>query len=176
MIKGQFAKGNNGLVKTKYATFCVEANSLKEAKMRLERIEADVINNFKVLGVTAWSLNGKERLEVLHGIFHPAGSEKFIFDWKELVRTGNSTKDYIAPSSFDFCDGKTFRMGATVGAASFIQIIAPELSDRMLADFLDMDSAVMVNLHIRSIDQTAAIKAVKRTLAAFPRFIICNMN
>ena len=165
VIKSQFAKGNNGLVKAKYATFCVEADSLKEAKMRLERIEADVINNFKVLGVTAHSLNGKERLEVLHGIFHPAGSEKFIFDWKELAKTGGSTKDYICPSSFDFCDGKTFRMGATVGAASFIQIIAPELSDRMLADFLDMDSAVMVNMHIRSIDQTAAIKAVKRKLS-----------
>ncbi len=165
MLKNQRAKGNNGLVKTKYITFGIEADTLKDAKMRLERIEADVINNFKVLGVASRSLNGHERLEVLHGAFHPGGRDKFRFDWRDIARTGGSTKDAIAPSGFDFRESRTFRMGGTIGAVSFVQILAPELTDRMLADFLDLDSAVMVNIHIRSIDQTAAIKAVKRKLS-----------
>jgi hypothetical protein len=53
MLKNQLSKGNNGLVKTKYITFGVEAESLKIARPRLDRIEADVLNNFKVLGAQA---------------------------------------------------------------------------------------------------------------------------
>ena len=164
MLKNQLAKGNNGLVKRKYITFGIEAANLRDAKPKLERIEADIIGNFKVLGVTAQALTGHERLEILHGGLHPDGKEKLRFDWKDLPKTGLSTKDYIAPTSFDFRDGKTFRMGTTYGAVSYIQIIAPELTDRLLADFLDMNNALTVNLHIKSIDQTEAIKTIKRKI------------
>jgi len=165
MLKNQLAKGNNGLVKSKYVTFGIEADSLKTAKSRLERIEADILANFKVLGVAARPISGLERLEVLHGQFHPDGQEKFRFDWKDIAKTGTGTKDAIAPSGLDFRDGRTFRMGGHIGAVSFVQILAPELTDRMLADFLDLEDAVTVNLHIRSIDQSEAIKTIKRKLS-----------
>ena len=165
MLKNQLAKGNNGLVKSKYVTFGIEADSLKTAKSRLERIEADILANFKVLGVAACPLSGLERLEVLHGQFHPDGQEKFRFDWKDIAKTGVGTKDAIAPSGFDFRDGRSFRMGGHIGAVSFVQILAPELTDRMLADFLDLEDAVTVNLHIRSIDQSEAIKTIKHKLS-----------
>lgn len=165
MLKNQLAKGNNGLVKTKYITFGIEADSLKAAKPRMERVEADILANFKTMGVKARTLSGLERLEVLHGQLHPGGQEKLRFSWEDIPKTGLSTKDYIAPTSFDFRDGKTFRMEEHYGAVSFLQILAPELTDRMLADFLDLDTAVTVNLHIRSIDQAEAIKTVKRKLS-----------
>jgi len=164
MMKNQLAKGNNGLIKMKYITFGIEADNLQEAKPKLERIETDIINNFKVLGVKAVALNGLERLAVIHGQFHPDGSEKLQLEWADLAKTGLSTKDYIAPPSFDFRNGRTFRMGTTIGACSFIQIIAPELTDRLLADFLNMDNAITVNMHIKSIDQSEAIKTIKRKI------------
>lgn len=165
MLKSQLAKGRNGLVREKYITFGIEADSIKEAKPRLERVETDILNNFKTLGVASRPLSGAERLEILHGQFHPDGQERMRFDWKDIVKTGLSTKDFIAPSSFDFRDSKSFRIGEHYGAASFIQILAPELTDRMLAEFLDLDTTVTVNLHIRSIDQAEAIKTVKRKLS-----------
>jgi hypothetical protein len=67
--------------------------------------------------------------------------------------------------SFDFRGGKIFKMSGHCGAVSYLQILAPELTDRMLADFLDLDSAVTVTLHIKSIDQSEAIKAVKRKIS-----------
>jgi hypothetical protein len=164
-LQGQQAKGNNGLTKTKFVTFGIEADNLKAAKLRIERVEADILNNYKTLGVPARSLTGLERLEVIHGQLHPDGMEKLRFDWKDRVKTGLSTKDYIAPTSFDFRDGRTFRMGEHYGAVSHLQILAPELTDRMLADFLDIDAPVTVTLHIKSIDQSEAIKAVKRKLS-----------
>ena len=166
MLKNQLEKGNNGLAKRKYITFGIEADDLRTAKMRLERVEADVLNNFKTLGVQAASLNGLERLELLHSQLHPSGQEKLKFAWSDLAKTGLSTKDFIAPTSFTFSkDGKTFRIGEYSGAVSFLQILAPELTDRMLAEFLDLDDAVTINLHIQSIDQAQAIRNIKRKMS-----------
>ena len=166
MLKNQLEKGNNGLAKRKYITFGIEADDLRTAKMRLERVETDVLNNFKTLGVQAIPLSGLERLELLHSQLHPSGQEKFKFAWGDLAKTGLSTKDFIAPTSFTFSkDGKTFRIGEYSGAMSFLQILAPELTDRMLAEFLDLDDAVTVNLHIQSIDQATAIRNIKRKMS-----------
>lgn len=163
MLKNQLEKGNNGLVKSKYITFSIEADNLNAAKARLARIETDVLNNFKVLGVSARPMTGYDRLKTLHGVFHPEG-EPFSFDWAWLTPSGLTTKDFIAPSSFQFGEGRTFRMGRKIGAVSFLEILAPELNDRMLADILDLETGVVVNLHIRSIDQTEAIKTIKRKI------------
>ena len=164
MLQNQLAKGNNGLIKTKYLTFGVDADSLKAAKPRLERIETDILNNFKRVGVAAEALDGKARLAQLYGIFHMDEQVPFRFEWEWLAPSGLSTKDFIAPSSFEFRTGKQFRMGKKYGAVSFVQILAPELNDRMLADFLDMESSLIVSLHIQSVDQIKAIKTVKRKI------------
>ena len=164
MLQNQLARGNNGLIKTKYLTFGIDADSLKAAKPRLERIENDILNNFKRLGVAAETLDGKARLAQLHGIFHMDEQVPFRFEWDWLAPSGLSTKDFIAPSSFEFRTGKQFRMGKKYGAVSFLQILAPELNDRMLADFLDMESSLIVSLHIQSVDQIKAIKTVKRKI------------
>ena len=164
MLRGQLSRGNNGLTKTKYITFGIEAEDIKAAKTRLERIEADILANFKVLGVKAKALDGYERLTILHQMFHPGGERKFRFAWDAIWKTGLSSKDFIAPDSFTFKNGQYFRIGQTYGAASFLQILAPELTDRMLADFLDLENNMVVTLHIQSIDQSAAIKTIKRKL------------
>ena len=169
MLQNQLAKGNNGLVKTKFLTFGIDADSLKTAKPRLERIETDIINNFKRMGVSAVTLNGYQRLHQMHSVFHMDEPQPFQFSWDWLAPSGLSTKDFIAPSSFEFRNGKAFRMGKKFGAISFVQILAPELNDRMLADFLDMESSLIVNLHIQSLDQVKAIKTVKRKITDLDR-------
>ena len=163
-LREQLSKGNNGLVKTKYLTFGIESNSIKNAKPRLERIEADILQNFKKLGVVAEPVNGYERLRLMHRIFHMGEKTPFRFDWNKLTESGLSVKDYIAPSSFEFKNGKEFCVGHKVGAVSFLQILAPELNDRLLADFLDMESNIVVSMHIQSVDQVKAIKTVKRKI------------
>ena len=164
MLKNQMAKGNNGLVKSKYVTFGIEADSLREAKTRLEKIETNIINNFKIMGVRAEPLSGEERLEIIHGQLHPDGETKFDFEWNDLEEKKINTKDVIAPSTFNFTDKKMFKMGKTIGSTSFVQIIASELTDRMLADYLNTDDAITVNIHIKSLDQATAVKNVKRVI------------
>ena len=172
MLQNQLAKGNNGLIKKKYLTFTLEAENVKAAKSRLSRLETDIQNHLKVLGAQNHPLSGRERLEVLHGIFHPDGDMSFLFDWKWLTPSGLSTKDFIAPTSFAFKKGRTFEIGNKTGAVSFLQILAPELNDRMLADLLNVDGHLLVNLHIRSIDQSEAIKTIKHKITDLDRMKI----
>ena len=169
MLKKQLAQGNNGLTKTKYLTFGIDADSMKQAKPRLNHIENDLLNNFRRMGVAAQTLNGKERLQLMHSMFHMGDQDKFLFDWKWLVDSGLSVKDFIAPTSFAFQGSRTFQMGGIYGAMSYLSITASDLSDRMLADFLDMESSQIVTLHIQSVDQTAAIKTIKHTITELDR-------
>ena len=172
MLQNQLARGNNGLIKTKYLTFGVEADGLKAAKPRLERIETDILNNFKRLGVAAEPMNGMERLRLLHGMLHMDEQEPFRFSWDWLAPSGLSVKDFIAPSSFEFRTGRSFGVGRRIGCASFLQILAPELNDRMLADFLDMESSLVVSLHVQSVDQVKAIKTIKRKITDLQKMTI----
>lgn len=172
MLRNQLAKGNNGLVRTKYLTFGIEADNIREAKPKLERIETDILNNFKVLGVSAYPLNGVERLQIMYETFNQDNKVPFRFSYDDVLRTGLNTKDYIAPSSFVFKNGKDFQMGDTIGAVSYLQILAPELTDKMLAEFLEMDCKLLVNLHIQSIDQMKAIKLVKAKVTDINRMKI----
>ena len=172
MLRDQLAKGNNGLIKTKYLTFGIEADGMKTAKPRLERIETDVLNNFKRLGVAAEPLNGTDRLRLLHDMLRIDDPAPFRFSWDWLAPSGLSVKDFIAPSSFEFAKGNYFGIGQKRGAVSFLQILAPELNDRMLADFLDMESSLIVTMHVQSVDQISAIKTIKRKITDLDRMKI----
>ena len=161
MLEDQIAKSNNGIVRTKLITFGVTADSPAAAKPRLERVEADISGNLKKLGVQSRPLTGLERLEILHGQLRPGGTEPFSFTWGQIPATGLSTKDFIAPESFDFRMGRLFRMGATWGAASYMQIMASELSDKLLAELLEVDAEMTITMHIQTVDQAKAIKTIK---------------
>ena len=165
----QMEAGNNGLTKTKYLTFGINAESMKTAKPRLIHIETDILNNFKRLGVQAKSLNGSERLELMHRQLHIGDDAKFHFDWKYLAGSGLSVKDFIAPSSFAFPTGRYFQIGDMYGCMSLLSIDASDISDRLLADFLSMESSQIVTMHIQSVDQNEAIKTIKHTITELDR-------
>jgi len=175
MLKGQIAKSNNGIERSKYITFGLPAASAAEARPRLGRVESDVMGNLKRLGVQSQPLDGRDRLAVLHGQMHPGSQalvgsrEPFRFSWQDIPRHGMGTKDYIAPDSFDFRDSRTFRVGRYYGAASYLQIMASELSDRLLAEILELDAELTVTLHIQTVDQLKAIKTIKGKISDIGR-------
>ena len=169
MLKGQIAKSNNGIVRSKYITFGLPAGSAAEARPRLDRVEADVMGNFKRLGVQSRPLDGRDRLAALHGQLHPGSREPFRFSWKDIPKTGMGTKDFIAPDSFDFRQSRTFRVGQSWGAASYLQILASEMSDKLLAEILELDAELTVTLHVQTVDQLKAIKTIKGKISDIGR-------
>lgn len=163
-IRKEIQNESNAYNKEKYLTYTIYAENPKAARMRFAHMEQEFLNQFEMLGVSANVVTGYERLEIMHGIFHPQ-KEQFWLSWEYLTATGLTTKDVIAPSSFTFKDNRYFQIGDTYGAASFVQILAPELSDRLLSDILHSEQNILVSLHIKSINQIDAIRQVKRKIS-----------
>ena len=165
MLKGQIATSNNGIVRSKYITFGIHAAGIQTARPRLERVEANILSNYGKLGVQARPLSGKERLALLHSQLRPGSREPFRFSWDMIPKTGMGTKDFIAPDSFDFRQARLFRVGTTWGAASYMQIMASELSDKLLAELLELDMEMTITMHIQTVDQSKAIKQIKAKIS-----------
>jgi len=164
MLKHQAAKGNNGILKTKYLLFGTHCDNYKEAKAKLSNIEADVIKNLMNLGTHARALNGKERLSLLHEYFNQYTMEPFHFTFSEMAESGRSVKDYIAPPGFDFRYPSRFKTGKMYGSVHYLEIIAPRFSDELLKRLLDIDDNLTISMHMQTMDPVTAIKMLKKAL------------
>ena len=164
MLKHQSAKGNNGIIKSKYIIFGVESTGIKEARSKLSNIEKDVVHNLNNIGTNARGLDGKERLRILHEYFNQGTMEPFRFSFKELSESGKSVKDYIAPPGFDFRYPSRFKSGSIYGSVSYLDMIAPKFTDEMIKKLLDIDDNLTLTMHMQTIDPVEAIKMIKRAL------------
>ena len=155
--------GGNGQTCRKFLTFSVEATSYKSARAKLIGLSTELIKMLKAIGVEAQVLSGKERLETLYYSLNPYRNAPFIFDWNKMIRSGMDTKDFIAPTSLKF-NKSNFEIGDAFGAVSTINILAGELPDTVLSDFMKSQNLFCVNLHVQPFDQITALKFVKRKL------------
>lgn len=163
MLTDKLLKGSNGQSSRKFITFGIEAASYKSARAKLFGIKNDVIKGFKAFGVGAKALDGKERLETLYYSLNPYSNQSFVFDWDAMLHAGMDTKDFICPKSFKF-NKQDFETGNAYGAVWGLNILAGELSDEILRNFLEMQNLFCVNLHIEPLDQIDALKFVKKKL------------
>lgn len=163
MLTGKLLSGNTGQSTRKFITFGVTAGSYKQARARLGSIKNDVVRFFKSFQVDAEQLSGKARLETLYYSLNPYTEKPFIFDWKSMLRAGMDTKDFIVPPSMSFTRQK-FEIGNSYGQVWGMNILAGELSDEVLKDFIEMSYLFCVNIHIEPLEQSEALKFVKRKL------------
>ena len=165
-LRNQLEKGNNGIVKCKYIIFGIEARDKKQAVSRLAKIESDIMNKFKILGCRSLPVNGMERLKIMHDYMNQDTLEKFaMHSYKDVAKYGLTPKNYIAPTSFDFRAKDYYKIGDMFATTNYLIISAPELSDEMLADILNMEDALSVTLHIDALNQSEAMKYIKGKLS-----------
>lgn len=165
MLKVQNTKGNNGILKSKYLVFGIEAKNKDEALSKLNTIEADITKNLRSLGTSVRSLDGKERLLVLHDFFNQGNISPFRFSFKDMAESGHMVKDYVAPSAFDFRFPSRFKIGNMFGSVFYVDITAPRLSDELLRNLLNIDSNISVSIHMETKDPVKAMKFLKKKLS-----------
>lgn len=165
MLTDKLLKGSNGQSARKFLTFGIESTSYKAARAKLFGIKNDVIKGFKAFGVDAEVLNGRQRLEALYYALNPYKNQSFIFDWDSMLHAGMDTKDFICPPSLKF-NKSTFEIGNAYGAVWGLNILAGELPDEILRDFLEMQNLFCVNIHVEPLDQVDALKFVRKKLTA----------
>ncbi len=165
MLKNQMAKGRNGIIKSKYLIFGIEATGFKEARARLNSIQNDIIKNLQSIGTRVKVLDGKKRLCVLHEYFNQDTMEPFHFSFSEQVESGKSVKDYIAPPGFDFRNPNRFKSGDMYGCVSYVDILAPKFTDELLKKLLDINDNLTVSMHMQTMTPAEGIKMVKKALS-----------
>lgn len=165
MLKTVMAKGKNGIVKSKYLIFGIEAKTYHDAKARLESLELGVVKSLTDIGTPADVLNGKERLRVLHEYFNQDTKKPFFFSYKEMTSSGNSVKDYIAPPGFDFRNPNRFKSGNMYGSVYYFDAIAPKFYDTLMKKLLDINDNLTITVHLQNKDQVEAVNMVKGALS-----------
>ncbi|MED4455631.1 conjugal transfer protein TraE [Metabacillus fastidiosus] len=162
-IEEQKEKGNNGIIRNKYLVFSIKDKTYENALRRLGSIENNIKDQFKTMGVTTQELNGTERLSIINYLLN--GSSKHYLELESLTKEqlkSGTTKDLIAPKEIRFDQfNDEFKVNNKIGATLYLKIEATELSDRVLADFLDLDLEMLVSMHIRTLGQQQAVRMVK---------------
>lgn len=178
----QFAKGTNSLRKERYLTYGIHASDIRTARLKLDKISRQVEKNLKKLGSRSRELSGYERLFLLYRIFHPGSGEKFMWNFDLPVKTGLSSKDFVAPSSFSFKSGpdlnaaRYFRCGDRIGAVSYIRVLASDMEDRIIADILNLDSNVWISIHGDTMARDKALDLAKDNVSGIQRLIITEQK
>jgi len=157
-------EGQNSIMRDKYVTFATHASSYLTAIQPLARIEADMTGLMKSLGCDVRTLSGLERLELLHCINRPG--ERFDWDYGTLLSSSLTTKDAIAPSSFNFRDSRfRFGIGDNIGQVLFLRDLPADLTDELISVLSDVPIDMTITLHIHTIEQDEAFDLIKRKIA-----------
>lgn len=157
--------GKNGRSIKRYLTFSLDAKSLKTARAKLNTVANEITRMFSEFKVHCKKLDGKERLEALYHSCNPFSSEPFLFDWALVKKGSYSTKDFIACPSMSFKTKSEFEIGDGYGSVTTINILAGELSDGIISDYLKSNGLVSLNFHIEPFDQLKALKYVRGKLS-----------
>ena len=164
MLKNVAAKGNDGIIKSKYLVFGTECKNIKEARIKLNNMEPDIIKNLTELGSRVSKMDGKDRLRILHEFFNQDTMEPFRYTKKEQTESGKSQKDFIAPPGFDFRFPSRFKSGGMYGKCSYLAMIAPTFNDELVRKLMDINDNISISMHMQTIDPTKATKMVKTAL------------
>lgn len=158
----QRSKGTNGIIRNKHFVFSIQDDNSASAFRRLQTIQNTIKDQLKIMGSGIKEIDGIERLMIVNYLLN--GKDKSYVDLSELNRDFvlKNSKEYIAPRTIDFGLKKDiFKLPQKYGSTLLFSVQATELSDRVLADFLDLEIEQICSLHIRTIDKQKAVKMVK---------------
>lgn len=163
MLKAKIMEGRNDIIKEKYLTFSIPAKNESEAASSVISLENEAVNNFRSMGSHTQVLSTKERLELLHDFYRPGHEGEFNIDLSTIRKQGITTKDVIAPDSFEF-KRNYFRMGEKLGRAMFVSKLPTFLTDKFISELADFSFNMMTTISIRSVAPDEALKRVKRQI------------
>ena len=166
MLENKALQGQNSIVREKYITFGISADSYDAAYPALLRIETDITGQLKGLGCDVMAISGAERIEYINSILNPA--EPMRFDYRDMVGTGLTTKDFIAPYFFDFKPNNKqtyFEFGDYYGQVLMLRKLPTDLSDKLLNALAEIPCNSTINIHTNAMDNASAMEMVKTKLA-----------
>lgn len=184
-MRKKISEGKNSLVKEKYLTVSVTADTLEDAERTFVRLDRDIASHVKKIGKSdATPLTTVQRLETLHDIYNIGSEslfgnnmvmeqkedgtveysfapEKFRFDI--MSRMGLTTKDVIGPSEFVF-KGDYGMVGDTYFRALFLRQMPTFLTDKVLDNLTNTECNMITSLHYQPVDGEKSQKMIRNKM------------
>ena len=157
------AIGTNGMVREMYLTISVFKKNYEEARNYFRRIATDIISHLNKLGSKCVQLDANEKLRILHDFYRIGEEVNYHLNIKDLLKRGNSFKDYICPDNFSF-KKDYFEMGDKYGRVLFLKDYASYIKDSMVAELTDANQNIMLSIDVIPIPTDEAVKEVENRL------------
>ena len=157
------AIGTNGMVREMYLTISVFKKNYEEARNYFRRIATDIISHLNKLGSKCVQLDANEKLRILHDFYRIGEEVNYHLNIKDLLKRGNSFKDYICPDNFSF-KKDYFEMGDKYGRVLFLKDYASYIKDSMVAELTDANQNMMLSIDVIPIPTDEAVKEVENRL------------
>lgn len=177
ILNDKVKEGVSNIRRDRYLTYSVSADTAEDAARQLSRIETESSRILNSMGSKPHLMNGTQRLRVIHSLLNPY--KPFYFDYQHDIsaRSMQTTKDCIAPSQIDFKpDGvynDCFQLDNGVyGQVLVMKKFGSELSDRALADIVDLPIPMEVTWYVQPMDKSKAINFVRSRSAWIDKEII----
>ena len=163
ILNDKVREGVSNIRRNRYLTYSVTAETADDAARQLSRIETESSRILNSMGSKAHLMNGTQRLSVIHSLLNPY--KPFYFDYQKDIsaKRVQTTKDCIAPTQIDWRpDGMfndCFKLDNGVyGQVLVMKKFGSELSDRALADIVDLPLPMAVTWFVQPMDKSKAIK------------------
>ena len=177
ILNDKIREGVSNIRRNRYLTYAVSAETADEAARQLSRIETECSRILNSMGSRAHLMNGTQRLSVVHSLLNPY--KPFYFDYQRDIsaKRAQTTKDCIAPTQIDFKpDGvlnDCFKLDNGVyGQVLVMRQFGSELSDRALADLVDLPIPMCATWFVQPMEKSKAINFVRARSAWIDKEII----
>ena len=177
ILNDKIREGVSNIRRTRTMTFAVSADDADDAARALSRIETQSSRIFNAMGSKAHRQNGTQRLAAIFSLLNPG--KPFDFDYRRDVgrKIAATTKDYIAPATIDFKpEGRfddCFRLDDGVwGQVLVMRRFGSELSDRALADIIDLPIPLHVTWFLQPQDKSESVAFVRSRQAWMDKEVI----
>lgn len=167
ILNDKMLEGVSNIERSRYLTFCVGAPDARRALPKLSQARGTAADALESMRASTRVLDGGERLRLVHSVLRPE-KRALEVDWDALKRCRDlTTKDLVCPNLMDFkpqgrhdcftADGVWFR-------ALSLRSFESSLSDRCLADMIDLPVPLVVTLHVQPLDPNWSIGFVNKRL------------
>lgn len=176
VLLNSLKQGNNSIKQEKFLTVSVDDINAEHAVTVLRKMDAQISRKLrKICKTDTYPLSTQERLATLYSIYNQDSDYRFatgvfnntdVFDLEYIEKCGLSVKDVIGPSSFDWGNGDTFKMGDTYAYGMFLEKVPSQLSTNFLEELSDIQCNMLISVTHNRINSEEAVKLVKNKLSS----------
>jgi len=163
VLRRQIIVGKNDMQVEKFLTVTIEADTPIEALLRFHKIDVEIIDNLRKFTSDAKILSTTERLAYYHDRFRRGHEGEFRIDFDFIKAQGICSKDYIAPTFFEF-SGKHIQIEDDFYRVMCLNNLPASLSDDFFLNLCNNDFATTTTLSIQPIAQNKGLRIVKKQL------------